>query len=151
MVYVNRSVVVPTTNPIQLSVAVGAVSMLAEHSPVMVGSVALLATGAVTSFIITVWLCVNVLPLPSLYVQVTVCVPCVEYVNTSVVVPTTSPIQLSVAVGAVSILAEHSPVMVGSIVILATGAVTSFIITVWLCVDVLPLPSLYVQVTVCTP
>ena len=65
MVYVNRSVVVPTTNPIQLSVAVGAVSMLAEHSPVMVGSIALLATGAVTSFTITVWVCVDVLPLPS--------------------------------------------------------------------------------------
>ena len=64
--------VVPITDPTQLSVAVGAVSMLAEHSPVIVGNVALLAAGAVTSFTITVCVWVDVLPLPSLYVQVTV-------------------------------------------------------------------------------
>ena len=52
----------------------------------------------------------DVLPLPSSKVQVTTEVPCVVRVNASVVVPVIVPEQLSVAVGALPIVAEHSPV-----------------------------------------
>ena len=41
--------VVPVTLPTQLSVAVGAAVTVAEHSPVTVGKLPTLATGAVTS------------------------------------------------------------------------------------------------------
>jgi hypothetical protein len=53
--YVSGSAVVPVTLPTQLSVAVGAVDTVTEHSPVAVVKVAASGTGAVTSFTITVW------------------------------------------------------------------------------------------------
>ena len=60
-------------------------------------------------------------------------------VRSSVVVPVIVPEQLSVVVGAVAV-AEHSPVTSASTG--TTGAVTSFITTFWVAVEVLPLPSL---------
>ena len=58
------------------------------------------------------------------------------------------PEQLSVVVGAVAV-AEHSPVTSASTG--TTGAVTSLIITFCVAVDVLPLPSLKVQVITWVP
>ena len=66
-------VVVPVILPAQLSLAIGAVTD-ALHSPVTVTSVG--ATGAVTSSTTTVCVVVDVLPLPSLKLQLTVYVPC---------------------------------------------------------------------------
>ncbi|MBK7346988.1 MAG: hypothetical protein IPI98_08815 [Chitinophagaceae bacterium] len=68
--YVVGSVVVPVTDPAQLSVAVGAVTVT-EHSPVASGKDAG-AAGAVTSSTITFCVAVDVLPLPSSNVQVMV-------------------------------------------------------------------------------
>ena len=51
------------------------------------------------------------------------------------------PEQLSVAVGAVTV-AEHCPVTVVKVPTVGTGAVVSFTITVWFCVEVFPCPSL---------
>ncbi|MBK7346991.1 MAG: hypothetical protein IPI98_08830 [Chitinophagaceae bacterium] len=67
--YVVGSVVVPVTDPAQLSVAVGAVTVTA-HSPVASAMVG--AAGAVTSSTITFCVAVDVLPLPSSNVQVMV-------------------------------------------------------------------------------
>ena len=60
MLYDNESVVVPMIVPEQLSIARGAVTDT-EHSPVMVGNVVTTGTGAVTSFTITVCVCVVIL------------------------------------------------------------------------------------------
>ena len=59
--------------------------------------------------------------------------------------------QLSVAVGAVRLVTSHSAVMSAKVVISATGAVTSLIITFCVCVLVFPFPSSYVQVTIVVP
>ena len=83
-------------------------------------------------------------PFPSLNVQLTVNVPCVEYVNGFVVVPVIVPAQLSVVVGAVTV-AEHCPVTVAKVGV--DGFVTSSTITVCVAVTVLPLPSLNDHVT----
>ena len=56
--------VVPVTEPTQLSVDVGGVTVTL-HSPVAFGKLATSATGAVVSSTITVCVCVLVLPLPS--------------------------------------------------------------------------------------
>ncbi len=98
---------VPLTVPAQLSVVVGAVAV-AEHSPVTLVSTG--TAGGVSSVMITFWLAVEILPLPSSKLQWIIWVPWVEYVNGSVVVPVTVPAQLSVVVGAVTVT-EHSAVM----------------------------------------
>jgi hypothetical protein len=101
-----------------------------------------LIVGAVISCSITVCVAVDILPLPSLNVQVITVVPCAVIGNMVVVVPITAPTQLSCAIGAVGD-AEHSPVIVGKDG--GTGAVTSSIITVCLAIARLPWPSLNIQ------
>ena len=54
-----------------------------------------------------------------------------------VVVPVTDPAQFSVAVGAVIEATLHCPVTAAKVVASATGAVTSFIVTAWVWVEVL--------------
>ena len=107
VVRVNESEVVPVMVPKQLSVAVGAEAIVAEHWPVASAKLAALATGAMVSSTTIFWVWVLVLPLPSSKVQVTVEVPWVLLVNESEVVPVMVPEQLSVAVGAEAIVAEH--------------------------------------------
>src|SRR5678816_995297 len=147
----DRSVVVPVMVPSQLSVAVGAEAIVAEHWPVASGSVATFGTGAVMSSTTMFCVCVEVFPLPSLNVQVTTDVPCVVRVNESVVVPVIVPAQLSAAVGAEAIVAEHWPVALGSVATFGTGAVMSSTTMFCVCVEVFPLPSLNVQVTTDVP
>src|SRR5438093_11803823 len=86
--------------------------------------------------------CVHSLPLPSLKCQVTTEVPCVVRVSESLVVPVIVPPQLSAAVGAEAIVAEHSPVASASEAASGTGAVWSATTMFCVCVDSLPLPSL---------
>jgi hypothetical protein len=117
----NVVVVVAVTVPTQLSVAVGAVTV-AEHWAVTSGKDAG-ANGGVISSMITFCVTVDVLPLPSLKVQVTTVVPWVVIGNGVVVVAVTVPTQLSVAVGAVGV-AEHCAVTLGNDTG-AAGAVTS--------------------------
>ena len=119
---VNEFEVVPTIVPEQLSVAVGTAVIVAEHCPVADAKLAALATGAVVSVTTINWVWVLVFPLPSLNVHVTVDVPCVVLVNEFEVVPTIVPEQLSVAVGAEVIEAEHCPVADAKLAALATGA-----------------------------
>src|SRR6187402_1040627 len=144
---VNESVVVPVINAPQLSVTIGAVAMVAEHSPVTAARIP--ATGAVVSATIIFWVCVLEFPVASVKVQVTVEVPCVERVNESVVVPVINAPQLSVTIGAVAMVAEHSPVTAARIP--ATGAVVSATIIFWVCVLEFPVASVKVQVTVEVP
>src|SRR5206468_10109055 len=133
------------------SVAVGADAIVAEHSPVASDSEAASGTGAVWSASAMFCVCVDSLPLPSLKCQVTTEVPCVVRVSESLVVPVMVPLQLSVAVGAEAIVAEHSPVASASEAALGTGAVWSATTMFCVCVDSLPLPSLKCQVTTEVP
>src|SRR5205823_14258705 len=103
--------------------------------------------GAVTSATTMCCVCVDSLPLPSLKCQVTSEVPCVVRVSESLVVPVIVPLQLSVAVGAEAIVAEHSPVASAREAAFGTGAVWSATTMCCVCVDSLPLPSLKCQVT----
>ena len=80
-------------------------------------------------------------PFPSLNVQLTVNVPCVEYVNASVVVPVIVPAQISVVVGAVKV-AEHCPVT--EVKVGSTGGVLSVTITLKLQVEIFPALSVAV-------
>src|SRR5207249_10832927 len=95
-----ESLVVPVIVAPQLSVAVGAEAIVAEHSPVASASEAASGTGAVRSATTMCCVCVDSLPLPSLKCQVTTEVPCVVRVSKSLVVPVIVAPQLSVAVGA---------------------------------------------------
>ena len=99
-------VVTPVIDPSQLSVAVGGVNA-DDHSHWAVSGVseAKSGTGGVVSCIITSCVCVLEKPAESVKVQVMV----VEAVMGSVVVvcPWTMPSQLSVAVGAVSVVYSH--------------------------------------------
>ena len=105
--------------PMQLSKVVGTVTV-AEHCPVMVDKVGEVGLEVLST--ITVCGTVMLFPFPSLNVQLTVNVPCVEYVNGSVVVPVIVPAQLSAVVGAVTV-AEHCPVTVAKVGV--AGGVTS--------------------------
>ena len=98
------------------------------------------------SLITTDWFCVEEFPLLSVKVQVTV----VEAVigNVVKVVPVMVPLQLSVAVGGVILFTWHCSFTVGKVVRSATGAVVSRITTDWFCVELFPLPSVKVQITV---
>src|SRR6056297_1933935 len=142
---------VPVIWPAQLSVAVGAVKVETSHSAVISVSVAVFATGAVTSSIITFWVWVDVFPFPSSYVQVTTVVPCAMMGSSASCVPVICPVQLSVAVGAVKVETSHSAMISVSVAVFATGAVSSERITFWVWVDVFPFPSSYVQVTTVVP
>ena len=51
---------VPVIDPAQLSVAVGAVKLVTEHSDVTFDKLAMSATGAVTSVMTTFCVCVDV-------------------------------------------------------------------------------------------
>src|SRR4029077_2019035 len=98
---------------------------------------------------ITFWVTLEVLPLPSLKVQVITVVPCVVIGKLVDVVAVTVPTQLSVAVGAVGD-AEHSAVTSGNEAGAAGGVISSSI-TFWVTLEVLPLPSLKVQVITVVP
>jgi len=99
---------------------------------------------------VTFWVAVLVLPLPSLNIQVTTVVPGAVIGNIVVVVPVTIPAQLSVAVGAVKVAGvKHALTTVPSIG--GTGAIVSFTITFWVAVLLLPLPSSNVQTIVLAP
>src|SRR5436309_2064951 len=91
------------------------------------------------------------LPTASTKCQVTVEVPCVLRVSESVVVPVMVPEQLSVAVGAAAMVAVHWPVALGNVATFGTGAIVS--VTTMFCVwlELLPWPSLNVQVTTDVP
>jgi hypothetical protein len=110
--------------PAQLSCAVGAVGV-DEHCAVTLGNDAG-ASGGVISSTITFCNTTIKLPFPSLNIQWMTCVPCVLYVNGSIVNPVTVPAQLSVVVGTEAV-ALHWPVIVGSVGV--TGGVISCIIT----------------------
>ena len=71
----------------------------------------------------------DVLPLPSSYVQVMVVVPDVVIGKVALLVTVTVAKQLSVAVGAVNAVTEHSAVIAVRVVRSGTGAVTSVMIT----------------------
>src|SRR5436190_24002062 len=101
--------------PEQLSAAVGAAAMVAEHWPVALGNVATFATGAIVSVTTMFCVWVELLPWPSLNVQVTTDVPCVLRVSESLPFPALFPSQLSVAVGAAATVAEHWPVALGNV------------------------------------
>src|SRR4029434_1571686 len=118
-----ESLVVPVITPLQLSVAVGGVLIVAVHWPVASGKLPAFGTGAVVSC--TTMFCVwgDSLPVPSMKCQVTTKVPCVECVSESVVVPVITPLQLSVAVGGALIVAEHCPVTSGQLAASGTSAV----------------------------
>src|SRR6266513_2297565 len=111
--------------PEQLCVAVGGAAMVAEHWPVALGSVATFGTGAIVSVTTMFCVWVELLPWPSLNVQVTTDVHCVLRVSESLVVPVMGPEQLSVAVGAVAMVAEHWPVALGNVATFGTGAIVS--------------------------
>ena len=105
-VYIGNTVLcVPTIVPAQLSVAVGGVKLINEHSAVAVASDALSATGAVISSITTLCVCVDVFPLPSSYVHVIVAELVIG--KLALCVPMIVPAQLSAAVGAVKATIEH--------------------------------------------
>src|SRR6266498_4246271 len=89
-------------------------------------------------------------PCPSSYLQVTIEVPWVVRVSESLVVPVMVPLQLSLAVGGVLIVAEHCPVTSGKLATLATGAIVSLTVIVCVHLSELPLESvaLYVRVIV---
>ncbi len=139
---------VTVTVPAQLSVAVGAVSVVTAHSAVISDRVVISGVGAVTSVITTSWVCVLVLPFASSYVQVTSVVPCAVIGSVASLVTVTVPPQLSVAVGAVSVVTAHSAVISVSVAISGVGAVISSTMTFWFWVTVFPLPSSKVQITV---
>jgi len=134
--------------PAQLSVAVGAVKLVTSHCAVMFDNVVTSATGAVLSLMTTFCCCVEIFPLPSLYVQVIVVLEVIGSV--ALCVPVIEPAQLSVAVGAVKLVTSHCAVMFDNVVKSATGAVMSIpVITIFCCcVVTFPFPSLYVQVIV---
>ena len=110
----------------QLSVAVGADEIVAKHCPVTAGKEVTFATGAIVSVTTISWVCMLEFPTASLKVQVTVDVPCIVLVNASEVVPVIIPLQLSVAVGAEAMVAEHCPVTAAKLATLVTGAILSF-------------------------
>ena len=144
----NVSDVVPFTVPAQLSVVDGTESVPSQ-STVTADSVGV--TGAVISSTTMFCVCVDVFPLPSSKVQVTVVEPCVELVNESVVVPVIVPPQLSDAVGALPVMvAEHSPVASGSVIESGIGAKLSTTVTVAVS-EADPLSSVTVRVTVFAP
>src|SRR5690554_4952977 len=124
----NVALCVPVIIPVQLSVAVGAVKLVTSHSAVTSESIAISATGAITSLMTTFCSCVAVFPFPSSYVQVTSVVAVIG--NVALCAPVISPSQLSVAVGAVKLVTSHSAVTSGNVEISATGAVTSSTLTV---------------------
>src|SRR5689334_11244096 len=95
--------------------------------------------GGVTSWSITFCVTVDVLPLPSLNIQVTIVVPCAVIGKVTLGVPVTGPTQLSGATGAVGV-AEHSAVMLGKLAG-AAGGVTSSMMTCCLVTMKLPWPS----------
>ena len=90
-VYVNGSNVVALIIPMQLSVDVGICVTVTEHWPDNVGKEGEFGTGSVVSVIVTVCCCVDVWPLPSLYVQLITEVPWELYVVGLFVVPTIVP------------------------------------------------------------
>ena len=99
----------------------------------------------------TFWVWVLLLPWPSEYVHVTTVVPCAVMGKTVVVVPVTSPTQLSVAVGAVNVVTEHSAVTSGNIATSGTGLSSSTTVTVIDDVDVFRAASVAVYIMVVTP
>ena len=101
--------------------------------------------------ITTFCVCVEAFPAPSVYVQVTTVVPCVEIGSVASFVTVTVPPQLSVAVGAVNVVTEHSSVTSAKVATSGDGAVTSVITTFCDCVELFPFASVYVQVTTVVP
>ena len=95
---------VTVTTPAQLSVAVGFVKLVTSHTAVRSSSDAVSGTGAVTSAIMTFCVCVEVLPFPSSYVQVTTVVPWVLIGKHASCVTIIFEEQFSVAVGYASVV-----------------------------------------------
>ena len=86
-----------------------------------------------------------------MYVQTTTVVPTAVIGRMASFVTVTVPPQLSVAVGAVSDESEQVADTSAKVAAFGTGAVTSSKTTSCVCVDKLPKPSLYVQVTTVVP
>lgn len=138
----------PLIVPLQVSVAVGGVKLFIwQPEKFNVGKLAVFATGAVVSSMITFWVLVVTLPLPSLKAQVTTYVPSVLYVIASFVVPVTVPAQLSEAVGGVNVM-EHCAVTLDKVTV---GAILSVTVTVNEQVVKLPAASSTLYVAVVTP
>ena len=112
-----------------------------------------LISGAVTSVTVTVWMQVAVLPLASVAVHVTAVVPMGNAVGALLIHVT--PVQLSLAVG----VPKFTPVAVQPLFIVVctfagqviVGITSSVTVTVWVHVEVFPLASVAVQVTVVLP
>jgi nitrate reductase NapAB chaperone NapD len=115
-------VVVPVINPEQLSDAVGsAILVTAVHVEVIVGRDEFVGIGAMASPTSTTCVCVDVLPNPSVKVQITLALDVIG--KLVVVVPTIDPEQLSKAVGAVKLVTGvHIEVIVGRDEFVGTGA-----------------------------
>ena len=103
-------VVVPVIVPMQLSVAVGAVTEFTSHMSTKSGKLVISAIGAIVSASITFCNCDVVFPCPSLYVQVTTVVPGVVIGKATSGTPSNMPPQLFVAVGVIGV-DEHCPVI----------------------------------------
>ena len=132
------SEVVAVTTPEQLSIAVGAATVV-EHWAVMVARVG--ATGAIISAITTVCVALLLFPAASVKIHSMVDVPCAVITVASEVVAVTTPEQLSIAVGAVTVV-EQTAVIVAKVG--ATGAIVSAITTV--CVALLLFPAASVKI-----
>ena len=150
-------VLVGVTEPLQLSVAVGAVHVATcehvEALALLLYTVMLdghpLTTGAVLSFTVTVNVQVELLPAASVNVYVTGVEPKLKVApDVCVLVGVIEPPQLSIAVGAVHVaIAEHEA-SAESVILdghpLTTGAVLSITVTVNVQVVLLPAASVNV-------
>jgi hypothetical protein len=131
--------VVPITVPAQLSFASGAVKLEISHIPFKSGKDATAGIGAILSIRTTFCVCVAVLPAKSVYVHV---IDVLDVIGRVVlVVAVTTPAQLSVPVGGVNEVIEQTPLMSAKVATSGTGAKSSPIFIICVCVEVFPFPS----------
>ena len=109
--------------------------------------------GNVTSETVTVWVAVAVFPLPSFTVHVTVVVPRGKTVGALLVIWATEQLSAVTGVPKTTLNAAHAlfaltVTLAGAVIV---GVVTSVTVTNWVAVDVFPLPSITVQITVVVP
>ena len=146
--------------PVQLSAAVGAVNTTVAVHPAP--AVAVIATGvvnvgAVTSITVTIWVLVELFPLASVAVHVTVVFPIgkIPPVGALLVnVMLFGAVQLSATAGAVKtiVAVQVAPALAVTVAgAVITGAIASVTVTVCVLVELFPLASVAVQVTVVTP
>ena len=99
---------------------------------------------------VTFCVAVAVLPCPSFAVQVTTVVPGRKVAGALLVNVTVPQLSLPVGVPNPTVVAARLQIDIAAGAVMV-GAMLSNIITVWFCVDVFPLPSVYVQWIVYVP